>query len=453
MSLTELRIDGRVATPDDADWNEVRQAWNLTADPHPEAVAFVESADDVASVTGFARERGLKLLAQSTGHGASAVGSFEGTILIKTERLRAVEVDPAARLARVEAGALAMDLTTAAQEHGLCFLPGSSPNVGVAGFVLGGGLSWFGRSQGWACNKVRAIEVVSADGQSHTVDADNEPDLFWALRGGGGAYATVTALHLELLEISEAYAGALLFPAELGPAAVRAYRDWAAEAPEELTTVVRFLRPPPLPDVPEVLRDRALLGIDGAFMGSEADGKRLIAPLRELGEPLMDTFAQIPVEGLSRIHMDPEPPVPGLGDGALIRELPDDAIEAFCDVVGPESGSPMVSAELRHLGGALARKPEGAGALSHLDADFVHFAVGVVMGPEAGAAISERLELIAERLAPWKAEAEYFNFIERAAVVDELFEPEVADRLAEVKRSWDPDGLLRANHAPAPAPA
>ncbi len=436
-----------MATPEDADWNEARQAWNLAADPHPEAVAFVESAEDVAAVIRFAREHDLKVLGQGTGHGARAVGSYEGAIVVKTERMGGVEVNPSERTARVEAGVLGMDLTTATQAHGLSFLPGSSPNVGVCGYTLGGGLSWFGRSQGWACNHVRAIEVVTADGERRTVDAENEPDLFWALRGGGGAYAIVTALHVELLEITEAYAGALLFPAELGPAAVRAYRDWAAAAPEEISTVVRFLRPPPIPDVPEPLRDRPLLTIDGAFMGSQADGERLIAPLRELGEPIMDTFEQIPVAELSRIHMDPEPPVPARGDGGLIRELPDEAIDAFYEVVGPESGSPLVSAELRQLGGAFADAPEGAGALSHLDADFVMFAVGIVMGPEAEQAIGERLELIGERLAPWKDEVEYFNFIERSADTEELFDDETASKLAEVKRAWDPDGLIRANHA------
>ena len=341
-----------------------------------------------------------------------------------------------------------MDLSNAAQEHGLCFLPGSSPNVGVAGYALGGGLSWLGRRHGWACNQVRALELVTADGEQRTVDADNDPELFWALRGGGGAYAIVTALHLELIEMTDVYAGALLFPAELGPDAVRRYRDWAAELPDEASSVVRFLRPPPIPDVPEPLRDRPLLTIDGASIGDQATGERLFAPMRELGEVIMDTFGQIPVAGLSRIHMDPEPPVPGRGDGALIRELPDEAIEAFYEAVGPESGSPLVSAELRQLGGAFGRPADDAGALSHLDAEFVMFAVGVVMGPEADQAIRERIGLIQERLAPWKADGEYLNFIERGADTEEIFDSETAERLARVKRDFDPDGLIRANHAP-----
>ena len=156
---------------------------------------------------------------------------------------------------------------------------------------------------------------MTADGEARTVDADNDPDLFWALRGGGGGYAIVTALHVDLLPIAEVYAGALLFPAEVGADAVRAYRDWAASVSEEVTSVVRFLTPPPIPDVPEPLRGKPLLTIDGACIGDEAEGERRSRRCARLGEPIMDTFAQMPAAGLSQIHMDPEQPVPGIGDG------------------------------------------------------------------------------------------------------------------------------------------
>ena len=187
---------------------------------------------------------------------------------------------------------------------------------------------------------------MTADGEARTVDANNEPDLFWALRGGGGGYAIVTALHLHLIPLAEVYGGVLIFPAEVGAEAVRAYRDWTRTVGEEVTSVVRFLRPPPFPDVPEPLRDKPLLTIDAACIVDEAEGERLIAPLRELGEPIMDTFAQMPVAGLSRIHMDPEQPVPALGHHALIPELTDEAIEAFYGAVGPQAGSPLLLAEL-----------------------------------------------------------------------------------------------------------
>ena len=443
--FTQLSIAGRVATPSDPDWDEARAAWNLIADQQPEAVAFVESGEDVAATVRFAAENGLRVAGQATGHGATPLAPLAGTVLIKTERMRGIEVDPGAGTARVEAGALSAELAEAANAHGLCFLPGSSPDVGVTGYTLGGGMSWFARRHGFACNHVRAIELVTAAGEPRTVDAESDPDLFWALRGGGGGYAIVTALVLDLLPYAEAYGGALLFPAELGAEAVRAYRDWAASAPEEATTCIRFITPPPIPDVPEPLRGTPLLTIDGAFAGDAAEGEALFAPLRALGEPIMDTFAQMPTAGLSHIHMDPEHPVPGIGDGMLIGELTDEAIDAWVAANGPGSGSPLLLSELRHLGGAAGRPAEGAGALSHLDAGFGMYSVGMPMTPELGEAIPRHLDALGEAMRPWGAGV-YFNFAERPADLDAILPADVCSRLAEVKRQYDPDGRIVANH-------
>jgi hypothetical protein len=451
--FTGLAIAGRVATPSDPDWDEARLGWNLAADQRPEAVAFAESAEDVAKIVRFAADNGLRVAGQGTGHGAVALGPLDGTILLKTERMRGIEVDPDAQTARTEAGALVLELSQAAQAHGLSSMPGSSPDVGVTGFTLGGGLSWLGRRYGFACNRVRAIELVTADGEARTVDAENEPDLFWALRGGGGGYAIVTALQLNLVPISEIYAGALLFPAELGADAVRAYRDWAAGVSDDVTSVVRFITPPPIPDVPEPIRGRPLLTIDGACIGSEAEGEATVAPLRELGETIMDTWGQIPAEGLCRIHMDPETPVPGLGHHALLRELPDEAIEAFAGVAGPGSNSSLLLTELRHLGGALSHPDAQGGALSHLDASFALFGVGMLMAPEMGEAIDAHLDRVAEEMQPWAAEGGYFNFAERPCDADAILPPEVCARLTEVKRRYDPEDRIVANHAVSLEPA
>jgi hypothetical protein len=448
-----LDIAGRIATPDDSDWDQARQAWNLVADQRPSAVALVERAEDVAEAVRFAAENGLRVSGQGTGHGAVALGSLEGAILIKTERMRGIEVDAGARTARVEAGVLSVELAEAAQQHGLSALPGSSPDVGVAGFHLGGGLSWFGRRYGFACNRVRAIELVSADGEPRTVDAETEPDLFWALRGGGGDYAIVTALHLDLVPVADAYAGALLFPAAVGADAVRLWRDWAAAVGENVTSVVRFLRPPDLPDVPEPLRNTPLLTIDGACIGSREEGEAAFAPLLEIGEPIMNTFDQVPPAALCRIHMDPEQPVPGLGHHRVLRELPDEAVDVFASMAGADSGTPLLLTEIRQMGGALARQDENGGALSHLDADFVMLGIGLPMTPELGQAIEAQLDALHEAMAPWAADGGYFNFAERACDADAILPPEVCARLTEVKGRWDPDGRIVGSHAVSLDPA
>ncbi len=448
--FTGLAIAGRVATPDDSDWDEARAPWNLAADQRPAAVAFVESAEDVAATVRFAAANGLRVAGQGTGHGAVAMGSLEETILVKTERMRGIQIDPEAQTARVQAGVLVLELGEAAQAHGLSSMPGSAPDVGIVGYTLGGGLSWLGRRHGFACNRVRAIELVGADGEPKSIDAENDPDLFWALRGGGGGYAIVTALHLDLVPIDKLYAGALLFPADVGADAVRAYRDWAETVSDDVTSIVRFLRPPDLPDVPEPLRNRPLLTIDAACVGERAAGEAAIAPLREIGEPIMDTFDQIPAAGLCRIHMDPEQPVPGLGHHQVIRELPDEAIDAFAEHATPEA-SPLLLAELRQLGGALGRVDPGGGALSALDADYVMLGVGLPMTPELGQAIEGHLDRLHEAMLPWAADGGYFNFAERPCDAEAILPPDVCARLAEVKRRHDPDGIFQANHELAAA--
>jgi FAD/FMN-containing dehydrogenase len=444
--FTGPAIAGRVATPADPDWDEARLAWNLAANQTPAAIAFVESAEDVAKAVAFAAQNGLRVAGQGTGHGAGAMAPLDGALLIKTERMRGVEIDPEAQTARVEAGVLAMELSAAAAEHGLSFLPGSAPDVGVTGYTLGGGLSWFGRKHGFACNRVRAIELVTADGERRRVDADNEPDLFWALRGGGGNFAIVTVLHLDLLPIAEVYGGALLFPAEAGAEGIRAFRAWAEGLPEEVTSIVRFLRPPDIPDVPEPLRNRAMLTVTAACIGSEKEGLRTIAPLLEIGEPIMNTFGQMPAAGLSHINMEPEQPVPGRGHHRVLTGLPDEAIDVLVDLEGAGSDTPLLLTEARHLGGALGRPDPDGGALSHLDASYVTFSLGMPMSPELGEAIASRLDAVHEALAPWAAEGGYFNFAERPCDADALLPPDVCARLGEVKRHYDPDGIFRANH-------
>src|SRR5205085_842784 len=294
-------IGGSVVTPEDSDWDSARQAWNLAVDQRPAAVAFPESAVDVADVVVFAREHGLRVAPQGTGHNAHPLEDRLGeTILLKTERMREVQIDAANRRARVEAGAMWMDLTVPAGEHGLAALAGSSPDVGVVGYTLGGGLSWLSRRHGLAANSVLAIELVTADGRLVRCDRDNEPELFWALRGGGGSFGVVTAIEFVLYPAPQVYAGALLWPWERAAEVPRAYVEWCRTAPDALSTSARILQVPPLPDIIDPVRGRQFVAIDGAFLGSPEAGAEALAALRAL-EPEIDMFAPIPAAALSRI--------------------------------------------------------------------------------------------------------------------------------------------------------
>jgi FAD/FMN-containing dehydrogenase len=362
--------------------------------------------------------------------------------------MRAVEVDPDARRVRVQAGAVWGDVAAPASEHGLAALAGSSHDVGVVGYALGGGLSWLAREHGLAANSITTIQLVTAEGRVVCVDADHERDLFWALRGGGGSFGIVTAIELELYPVDEVYAGMLAFDWERAGEVLRAWRAWADTAPDAFTTAARIVQVPPLPDIPEPLRGRSLAVIEVACLHGEASTAELVAPLRELG-PEIDTIAPMGPAGLLGVHMDPPGPVPGAGDGALLDELPGDAIDALVAAAGPGSGSPLVSVEVRHLGGALARSHDSHGALAALEADFALYAVGMAPDADAIAAVNAHLDVVKGAVSEWHAGRRFLNFSERRGG-DDMFAPAALRRLRAVKTLVDPNDMIRANHPIAP---
>jgi len=402
-------LDGRVVLPGDPTWDADRQPWNLAVDQQPAMVAIAASVHDVSHVVRFARRRRLRVVVQGTGHNAASLGPLDGTVLLRTSEMRGVRIDAARRRAHVRPGALWMDVTKPASDLGLAPLSGSSPDVGVVGYTLGGGLSWLGRRYGLAANSVRSVEVVTADGRVRIVDREREPELFWALRGGGGGFAAVTGLEFALYPVREVFAGALMWPWERSREVLQRWREWTRTAPAEFTTSARIMQFPPIPDLPDSVRGRALVVIDGAFVGDEADGVRRIAPLRAVG-PEIDTFAMQPPAMLSHMHMEPEEPVPAIGAHALLRSLPAEAIDAFVDAGGPGSGSPLVHLELRHLGGALASPPPGHGAIGKLDGEYALLGLGMPMDAGSAEAIRAQLGRLSGALGRWAGPRTYLNF-------------------------------------------
>lgn len=447
-AIEQLRkaIDGDAFVPGDADWDQLRLAWNLCADQNPAAIVFCESAHDAVKAINFARDNGLRVAPQSTGHGAVAMEPLDDVLLVKVNRMNSVEIDPEARTARVGAGSTWGEVVPAAAEHGLAALAGSSPDVGVAGYTLGGGAGWLARQHGFSCNNVVAIEVVTADGVLCRVDADNEPDLFWALRGGGGSFGVVTELVLKLFPITEIYSGALFWPAERARDVLQAWREWTATAPEEVTSCGRIMHFPPLPEIPEPMRGNSFAVVEIAFLGSEAEGAELIEPLVGL-DPAMTTVGLGPVSDLAELHMDPPQPVPGLGDGVVLSELPAEAIDALVDAAGSDSGTALLSAEIRHVGGACGRADDSHGALGSIDHDYVYFGVGMAMDEQMAKAVEASLDRLSDALSPWDSGRLYSNFAERPT--DDpasFFTPEAFARLLEVRAIYDPDGFFHANH-------
>jgi FAD/FMN-containing dehydrogenase len=440
------RVRGAIVLPGDTDWDAARQAWNLAVDQRPFAVALVESAEDVRAVVDFARVHGLRVAPQSTGHGATTLAGIEDAVLVKVERMRRVEIDATAGRARVEAGAIWADVVEPAAEQGFVVLHGSSPDVGVVGYTLGGGMGWLARSHGLSANSVTAVELVTADGRLVYADRDNEPDLFWAVRGGGGNFGVVTAIEIQLYEEPELYAGAMFWPVERAREVLHAWREWVETVPDTVTSVGRILHFPPIPDVPEPLRGNSFVLVEAVYAGPEQEGAGLIAPLRGLG-PAIDTFVTVPPTALPHLHMDPPEPVPGLGDGMFLDAFPAEAVDAVAATGVP----PLVSLEVRQLGGALAEPSAEHGAVGSIDAGYVMFAVGLPMTPELGLAVAEAVDAAKAALAPWESERTYFNFAERPVDPARLFPPDTYTRLRWIRAAYDPDELFIANHPFPPA--
>ena len=449
FSELQSALQGSLSLPGGDGWDIARQAWNLAVDQRPAAVVIAGGADDAKAVVDFARHNDLRVAPQGTGHGAGALGDLSGAILFKTHGLTSVDVDPGSGRARAEPGALSRDVLNAAGAHGLAALAGSSPDVGIVGYSLGGGIGFLGRKHGLQANRVTAVEVVTGSGDSVRADSETEADLFWALRGGGGSYGLVTSIEFELVPTTGLYAGALAWPWERSAEVLARWAEWTAGAPEEISSSARMVQFPPLPQIPDPLRGRQLVMIDGVWDGDREEADRILAPLRELG-PEMDTWAEIPVPALVAVHGDPPEPVPSLTDHRLIREIPAEMIEAWVEVAGPGSGSPLLFSEVRHWGGAISREPEGAGVLGSISDPYSLFIVGMAPEPAVEQAGRAHAAKICDALAPWASERRFANFTE--AVVDPAvpYGADALGRLAQIRRSADPDGVFQAAHPVAP---
>ena len=436
---------GSVVVRGEPGYEEARLAWNVAAPQHPAVVAVPETPSDIAFALAFARDAGLRVNVQGTGHNAMPLGEMSDTLLIRTSRMNAVEIDAAGRRARVGAGALWQDVVPQISPMGLAALHGSSPDVGIAGYSLGGGIGYTGRRFGIQANSLLAVEIITAEGELVRADADNEPDLFWALRGGGGNFGVVTALEFRLYPVESVYAGMMIWPWEQGEDVFSRWVEWTHGVPDEITSMARLLQVPDMDGVPDMIRGRQIAIVNAAFLGDEDEGRRLFAPLREL-KPELDLFGTIPPAGLSTLHGDPDTPVPVASDTLLLDSLPHEAIEAIMDNAGPGSNSSLLMAELRHLGGAFGRAEAHHGALAKIDAEYVLFAGGIAATPEMVADVERDSTRLVEALSPHGRGGKYLNFAERKVDTRSASSELAYRRLRDIRAKVDPERLFRANH-------
>ena len=459
LELEELRagLRGTAYTPGDEGYDGARSAWNLAADQRPALVVMAEDAADVVAAVRLARKRGLGVGVMATGHGVAALP--HGGVLVNTSRMKGVHIDPVARTARLQSGVKWKDLIPEAQKFGLAGLLGSTSDVSVVGYTSGGGFAWLGRKYGFNADSVRDAEVVTADGELVRVSADENADLFWGIRGGGGNFGIITSLEISLYPLTRVYGGNIYYPIERAPEVLEHYARWIETLPDEMTSAVVFLNFPPLPEMPPFLRGRSFIAVRGAYSGETPEaGKELMRPWYEgFGEPDVDDMRVIPYSEMDVISMDPVAPIAADVHVERLGELTPEAIATLVEVAGADSGMPSEVLEIRHLGGALSREPARPSAIGHRDSRFIMTGIGATPTPEVAERVRAYHARLAEAMHPFATGATYVNFLDlEGATPDRVraaYSPEVWERLVALKDRYDPGNVFRFGRNISPSSA
>ncbi|MDT0266504.1 FAD-binding oxidoreductase [Streptomyces sp. DSM 44915] len=422
--------EGEVAVPGDARYDALRLPWNRRLDPRPAVVFRPHSAAEVPTAVAVARTHGLPLAPQSTGHGTEL--PCDGGLLLLTGGLSEITVRPERHSVRVGPGVRMAQVVAAARPHGLTPVAGSG-EVGVTGFVLGGGIGWLSRAHGLAADGLLAADLVTSTADTLTASPDEHPDLHWALRGGGGNFGVLTALELRLHPVVDGYGGFAVYDLRHAAGILRRYRELVSAFDETATVGVVLYRQPATPAVPEELRGRPVVAVRGLFLTSDAAARRQLRPLlAEAGRPLLGGFRRLPVAALG---VGTTPPTARLQHVDLFRALPDPVLDAL--VAWAQARSGVV--EIRLWGGAIARPPVPPGPAGHRDTRF-----SVLVEAPVGAA--GELAALAGRLAPHATGGTFLNFLSDPGRTRTAFTPAHYDRLVEVKRRHDPENVFHLNH-------
>ncbi|MFX0578386.1 FAD-binding oxidoreductase [Nocardia nepalensis] len=435
-------LDGALTLPGDDGWELAAQAWNLSVPQRPRAVVAVRSAPDVVETVRFARDHSLRISAQPSGHGATR--ALDDTILIRTAALDDVWIDADARVARVGSGVTWAKLQGELDGTGLTGLIGSSSDVTVVGSCLGGGLSWLSRPFGTSASALRAVELVDASGRHRWVSDEKDPELMWALRGGGGDLGIVTAVEIDLFPAARLTGGRLVFPGEQAGPVLRAFTAVTSVAPDTLSLWAAVMHFPPLPFLPEEIRGRSFCFVDAVYVGGPDELATLLAPVRHAGTVLRETVRPLQPSEIGTVCEEPAEPSPGTHAAMGVRIVDDEVIDRILRLAGPGTGTPLTRVQIRHLGAAL-RRPV-AGAAGRIDAEYLVSALVMLPDPALAGPVAAAMTQLREAMAPWDAGPTVLSMLgpdeEAAAAFDE---PTLA-RLRRVKATVDPSGVIRGNY-------
>jgi FAD/FMN-containing dehydrogenase len=443
---------GELVLPTSPGYDAARTVWNSAIDRRPACIARCTGVADVVAAVRFARERDLEIAVRGGGHNVAGTAVCDDGVVIDLSAMRTVSVEPAGRTAWVQGGALWGDVDHETQAHGLATTGGIVSHTGVAGVTLGGGIGFLMRKYGLTVDNLLAADVVTAEGSILRASADEHPDLFWALRGGGGNFGIATSFRFALHPVGPSVmAGPVFWAAEDTTDVLRFYRDFAAEAPDELGTVVRLGTVSPLPDIPEDLHWRPAVAVACCFAGAVEDGERAVRALRRFGTPLVDLLAPAPYVAFQSGIDDTVPH--GwhyYWKGTTLTGLSDDAIAVIADHAYA-AGSARSYAAIFHMGGAVARVPHDATAfagrgLAH------NMSIDAVWLPdesdEHAAAESAWARRFLHALQPHHAGGVYVNFLDAdddSSRVRQAYGDRTYRRLAEVKAEYDPDNVFHHN--------
>jgi hypothetical protein len=389
----------------------------------------------------FAKEQGLQVAVQATGHGVARPAN--GALLINTARMHGVKVNAESKTAWVEAGAEWGVVLEAAQVVGLAPLLGSSPGVGAVGYTLGGGMGWLARKYGTSADNVIAFDVVTANGELVRASETENDDLFWAMRGGGGSFGVVTGMQIRLVPVTTVYAGNLIYPIEDAKEVYVRYREWINTAPDELTSAVLIMNYPPIPEIPDFLRGQTFVQVRGAYTGDLTQGEALLQYWRDWKTPVADLFGALPFSQAALISNDPIDPLPGVSSSVWVRELDDALIDIIIKYAVAHNG--FMVAEIRHAGGAVARVDPRANAYGNRDAKLVLQLIGSTPTLEDLHNMEAYMSEFKQAMQPYLTGGFYINFLEgkeHRERIKDAYTPENFDRLTATKAKYDRDNVF-----------
>jgi hypothetical protein len=445
LDVTALRsrVAGPVLTPRDDGFADEVAPWIRNFDHTPLVAVGVTSAADVVATVKFAREHSLPVRVQATGH-ASHFAITDG-VLIVTKRMNDVAVDATTRTATIAAGAPWGAVAAAAAEVGLAPITGSSATVGAIGFLLGGGVGPLARSFGFGSDYVESLQVVTGGGELVTVSSDQNPELFWALRGGKAGLGVVTEIRVRLVELESLYGGSLFFDADAIEPALRAWVDYTKTAQPNVTTSVAILRMPDLPFIPEPVRGRTLLSLRFAYTGDSgldlaAEGDLLAAPLRAAAPVYLDSLGVMPAGEVARIHGDPTDPTVGWTLGRMFTSIDQEFASALLRHVGAQLQAPYVAVEVRHLGAATEVDVAGGSAVGGREAPYTLNLVGAPNPALFAEVLPQYSAALLDDLTPWLAEVTTVNFLGYPGT--NAWSAETNERLGKVREGVDPEGMF-----------